>query len=105
MRTMLREDGERSRLHMACRMDRATTVKLLIRDGVDIDRFDDASGKAPLHISAQLGHEACVQQLLASRADVDAPDAHGSSAIFAAAQAGHERCVQLLLLLQGFDRG
>ena len=84
---LMREDGEatgevRSRLHMACRMDRANVVKLLIRDGVDVDRRDEASGKAALHIAAQLGHDACVQQLLASRADVDAPDAHGTKAQF-----------------------
>ena len=42
----MREDGEatgevRSRLHMACRMDRANVVKLLIRDGVDVDPLLD----------------------------------------------------------------
>jgi hypothetical protein len=57
----------------------------------------DSYGAAPLMYAAGYGHKAIVQQLLNSKADVDAKDDYRETALLEAAGNGHEAVVQQLL--------
>ncbi|RYP23458.1 hypothetical protein DL767_008815 [Monosporascus sp. MG133] len=63
-------------------------------DGYELERMD---GETLLRWAAKGGHEAVVQQLLETGADVHARDKDARTALSYAAERGHEAVVQLLL--------
>ncbi|RYP18613.1 hypothetical protein DL765_003820 [Monosporascus sp. GIB2] len=65
-----------------------------LEDGYELERMD---GETPLRWAAEGGHEAVVQQLLETGADVYARDEDGRTALSYAAEREHEAIVQLLL--------
>jgi uncharacterized protein len=86
----------RCRLHFACRLGRVEVVRLLIREGAEIN-LRDASGRTPLHVATSLGHATCLKALLSAHAEVDWLDDHGNTALYTASQLGLEYCVVDLL--------
>jgi ankyrin repeat protein len=72
-------------------------VELLLGQGADINRTDDAGGYAPLH-QALIGGEPGIAEILVNRgADADPRTLKGFSALMYAAAIGHSALVSLLL--------
>jgi uncharacterized protein len=72
-------DGEERPLHLAARHGLIDDMRILLREGADVDARGDL-GLTPLHNAAMKGHIAAVQLLLEHGADVDAKDENGSGA-------------------------
>ena len=89
-----------SLLHMAARFGLSSTVRRLLRTGVDVDMEDDSRNK-PLHYAATGGHEEVVQILLEAHATIDTENCEHETPIMRAAMAGHLGTVKLLLDSRG----
>ena len=83
-------------LHMAARMGRAATVRLLLARGAD-PNLTTKQGFTPLFPASEFGHDSIVQLLLDHGADVHHAGTRGDTALYMAAQEGREGAVRLLL--------
>ena len=73
-------------------------MRLLFDQSADVDAKDN-SGWTPLSRAAEKGHEAIMQQLLATeKVDVDVKDNFGWTPLSYTAERGHEPVVELLEL-------
>jgi uncharacterized protein len=70
-------DGEERPLHLAARHGLIDDMKILLREGADIEARGDL-GLTPLLNAAMKGHVAAVQLLLEHGANIDAKDENGS---------------------------
>lgn len=70
-------------------------MESLIAQGIDVNAQDPVSGETSLALACRHGHDACVRQLLANKADVYLYDNDNVSPLMRAAQAGHAACVQV----------
>lgn len=105
--------GNMSTLHMAALSGNASMMKLVIEQGVLVNRVSqdmsillegdvtvdlcDANGKSPLFLAAQYGHTDIIQVILQSGGKADLCDKTGASPLFEAALGGHTESVRLLL--------
>ncbi|GMH39721.1 hypothetical protein BSKO_07619 [Bryopsis sp. KO-2023] len=85
-----------SPLMVAAEDGQQEAVKILIREGADVDVPTGVFAR-PLQEAAQYGREAAVQLLLNAGADVDEHDRFGNTALNKAAQFGQEAIVRILL--------
>ncbi len=72
-------------------------VQLLLRHRAQLADAVDLDGRSALHLAAQAGHSAIVQNLLDSGAGVDARDATQTTPLMLAAQGGHRDVIDALL--------
>jgi ankyrin repeat protein len=82
-------------LWIAARTGYYQVADVLLTAGAQIDIR--LQGKTPLEVSAENGHEATVQRLLARGAGIDTPDSDQCTALHRAAMNGHDATVRLLL--------
>jgi len=85
-------------LHRAASVGNVAAMRLLLQEGVDVDRGNDNIDETPLMVVAVSGHLDCLKLLLEGRADVNKSDQQGNTALMKAARWGHVRCVEVLLL-------
>ncbi|EXL39845.1 hypothetical protein FOCG_17555 [Fusarium oxysporum f. sp. radicis-lycopersici 26381] len=71
-------------------------IKLLLKQGADIEAKDTGHGRTPLLWAAANGHEAVIRLLLEQGADVEANDKYGKTPFSRAAANGHKAVVKLL---------
>ena len=83
-------------LFRACAQKNLVGVLGMLKGGVD-PNVKDARGNTPLIISASLGDNSSVQNLLAYRADVNAANQNGDTALLYAARYNHPETVLALL--------
>ena len=72
-------------------------VKLLLGAKADPKAKDAENGATALHGACLRGEDACVSELLAHNASVDAADKAGATPLIVASYGGHAQCVDLLL--------
>lgn len=84
-------------LHKAAACDQPGVLRALLAEGHIPDVAARKTGHTPLTLAAQLGHEACVGELLAGSAAPDAVDAAGNTAVYHASSRGHWHCLRRLL--------
>ncbi|KAI9674067.1 MAG: hypothetical protein M1822_009562 [Bathelium mastoideum] len=92
-------------LHLAARYGLNYTIQMILKQvsSINIDTKDD-DGRTPLWLAAEGGHEAVVQQLLATeKVDVDAKDEDGRTPLWWAAKRGHKAVVRQLLATEKVD--
>lgn len=94
------EDGE-ERLLWCARNGYLTCVKLLLKEGVDME-YEDQLGRTALLMSAEYGRLNCVKWLAQQGADIHATDRSGSTALHFSSSWGHLDCVNYLAQ-QGVD--
>lgn len=82
-----------SALDVAAQRNHVDIVKLLIREGADVD---DKDGKAPLHYAAEQGHDSIVKLLINEGANVNATDYRERIPLHYASRWGHLAVVKLL---------
>jgi len=89
-----------SALHMAARHGRTEVLRLMLTcDAHNSNEVNgqSASDETPLFLSAQWGHVACVNLLIAARADTGAARSDGRSPIYVTVESDHLPCLRLLL--------
>lgn len=74
-------------LHSAAARGSEPIVKLLLRDGADVQSCNK-EGRTPLHRAAQFGHTETVRPLIHAGASVNALDSDNRSPLHLAALAG-----------------
>lgn len=100
----IRAEDKSTALHMAAKVGRVGTVRLLLEQAVGVDRVilfaKNSMGVNPLHIAAEGGHEPVVRLLLEHGANI-ASTANsrygGYTALHLACVMGNEKLVSLLL--------
>jgi 26S proteasome non-ATPase regulatory subunit 10 len=96
----LKNEDERSLLHVAAAAGHAQVVQLLT-DGVDLNssgiNSGDEEGWTPLHSAVSTGSGDVVEVLLRSGADVQIANAGGRTALHYAASKGHADIARLLV--------
>jgi ankyrin repeat protein len=83
-------------LYWATKYGYKRCVKLLLREGADIDAPDN-DGWTPLHLAAHGGHKECVKLLLRAGANVNAKTCYMFTPLCYAVHKGQNECVKLLL--------
>jgi ankyrin repeat protein len=89
-------------LHITCYLGIVPWVVAILKKGWmprlhKIVDEKDKNGQTPLHWAAWGGHEAVVQLLMDSGADVNAKTEDGWTALHQAARGGHEAVIRLLI--------
>ena len=98
--TILREADARDDLFAAgARGDIEAIEELLVASGdvTQQNRGDETALMWTAHGGCTPGHAACVNLLLAKKANVNAKDQHGFTALMGASQCGHVEIMKLLL--------
>ena len=72
-------------------------VKLLLENGAQLEKAEDAWGRTPLLWAAANGHEAVMKLLLEKGAQLETRSDAGRTPLMGAAENGHEATVKLLL--------
>jgi ankyrin repeat protein len=85
--------GEERPLHIAARNGLIEDMRILLREGADVDAEGDL-GMTPLHYAAMNGHIPAIELLLQSGANPAALDEHGSNAVSWARK--HPEAVRIL---------
>ena len=76
----------------------SAVVKLLLKEGPDLESRDDYYGRTPLSWAAENGYQAVVKPLLEEGADLESRDnTYGRTPLSRAAENGHEAVIKLLL--------
>ncbi|UCC43765.1 MAG: ankyrin repeat domain-containing protein [Candidatus Zixiibacteriota bacterium] len=88
-------EGETA-LNKATRQGKEDKAAVLLEAHAEVNRQDSRYGRAPLHWCAIKGMSRVVELLLASGANVDAPDNAGHSPLYFAARYGHKTVADLL---------
>lgn len=86
-------------LHRAAVCNQPGVLRALLSQGHSPDVAAKTSHATPLILAAELGHEACVRELLAAAANPDAADSLGNTATYYAAACGHWHCLRSLLIV------
>ena len=94
--SMLSKDGNTA-IHEACRHGSVKCLDICIANGFSLDVARGADGGTPLMYTAQNGHAACMQRLLAAGAAVNLQQAEGTTALHYSSRWNHVECVDLLL--------
>ena len=92
----VRNEWQKSALHIAVLYNQEKVAKMLIEAGSDIEAIDHFSA-TPLIVASDCGITHLVQTLLERGADVNAQHNRGDRALFKAAERGHENIVRMLL--------
>ena len=75
----------------------AEVIRILVREGADIDAQDTNSGGTPLHMAAHNGRKTTVEQFLREYAEVNMQDFAGSTPLHLTCAKGHVDIVKLLI--------
>lgn len=92
-------------LPLAVMKNDVNTVKKLIKEGADVNKWD-AVGKSPLHWATALNHIECAKILVATQGiNVNIKEVYGDAKtpVKLAAFNGHAECLKLLLAQPGVD--
>ncbi|KAK2482159.1 hypothetical protein H9L39_07798 [Fusarium oxysporum f. sp. albedinis] len=88
-------DEKMTALHHAVVQDQAPLISRLLSIGADSEA-NDAKGRTPLFIGAEMGHSRVVEALLQAGAVMDVNDIRGRTPLDVAAAAGHTDIVRML---------
>ena len=87
---------EMNALHTAVRYGREENVRVLLKNGLDVNSKDEAF-ETSLHYAAERNHEAIGALLLENGADINAKNKRGETPLFIAAEKGQRAIATLLL--------
>lgn len=86
-----------SQIHDAAAAGNLNEVKVLLRGDPNLASSKDEKGNTPLHWAAKNGHTDVAEELLKSKAEIDAQNNTGQTALHEAAFGGFKSLVELLL--------
>lgn len=92
----VKDEDERTALHLACAAGHQEVVQYLISKKADVNHTDE-EGWSPLHSCASKGDDALVGLLLETKANPNAVTSSKATALHYAASKGHLSVVQLLI--------
>ena len=90
------DDVVPSALFAACRWGHAEVVSYLTRLKADVHELRASDGATCVYVSAQQGHESCIEVLGWVGADMDASTREGLTPIYAAAAQGQSAAIHKL---------
>ena len=90
------EEDSKTPLLVAASKGNADMVRLLLKNGADLDAKDDCDNNA-LHIACSKGHADVANRLIKAGCDVASIAGNGATALHLAARKGHDDVIDLLL--------
>ncbi len=91
----LRNDKEATPLHTAVINRQAHCIKPLVEGGADVDTL--LKGCTPLHIAAEIGDVAAIEQLAGMRANLTLRNIKGATALHVVVAQRHANCIEPLI--------